>query len=197
MLALLAATAANFAAPLPQNAEAWFGNFGAHPKEGPLTLIASEIVVDPKGRPETCSAKTMLGMPDWAPFTCELILVRGQFKAARIGSEKTYGVFRLRTAWRQSGYPPNNLPVWDFELSLNKAPSGVSLPLIKKIQFVVEPTGEISACSAESRWNSELVSLVCKALPELNLVRPVRNKAGETVRSVQDATVHVLGPETK
>jgi hypothetical protein len=192
MLAFVAAAAAVFSSPLAVNASSWFSDFGAHPTEGKLTLIASEVVIDPKGKPETCTAKAMLGIADWAPFTCELILRRGQFKAARIGDEKVYGLFRLRNAWVQSGLPPDDLPVWDFELTLNKAPAGVRLPLVKKIQFIVDQSGQITNCSAGGNWNIELAALACRELPKMNLVHPARTGAGAAVTSVQDAAVRFV-----
>jgi hypothetical protein len=192
MFALIAAAAVTFTSPHPVNSGSWFVDFGAHPKEGALTLIAAEIVVDAKGRPETCSAKAMLGMTDWAPFTCKLILSRGQFRAATIGDQKVYGVFRVRNAWLQSGYLPSDLPVWDFELTLNKTPPGVRLPLLKKIQFVVDQTGQITDCAAAGDWNAELAAVACTALPKTNVVHPAKTRAGETVASVQDAAVRFV-----
>src|SRR5438309_6079474 len=161
MFAFVAAAAASFTSPHALYSNSWFSNFGAHPKEGALTLIASETVVDPKGKPETCSAKVMLGIADWAPFTCKLILSRGQFRAAKVGDEKVYGVFRIRTTWVQGGYPPDDLPMWDFEVTLNNVPAGVRLPLLEKIQFVVDQTGQITDCSAGGNWNAELAALAC------------------------------------
>lgn len=134
----------------------------------------------------------MLGIADWAPFTCNLILRRGQFRAAKIDDQKVYGLFRLRNAWVQSGYPPDDLPVWDFELTVSKAPPGVRLPLLKKIQFIVDQTGQIADCAAGGDWNAELAALACSELPKLNLVQPARTSKGEAVTSVQDAAVRFV-----
>lgn len=197
MFAFVAAAAVTFTSPLAVNSDSWFVDFGAHPKEGALTLIASEIVIDAKGKPETCSAKAMLGIADWGPFTCELILGRAQFRPARIGAQKVYGVFRVRTGWVQSGYLPSDLPVWDFELTLNKAPPGVRLPLLKKIEFVVDQTGQITNCAAGGDWNAELAVVACRELPKMNLVRPARTSTGEAVTSVQDAAVRFVAETTE
>jgi hypothetical protein len=197
MFAFVAAAAASFTSPHVVNLDSWFVGFGARPKEGTLTLIASETVVDRKGKPETCSAKTMLGMADWAAFTCQLILRRGQFRAAKIGDQKVYGVFRLRNVWVQSGYPPNDLPVWDFQLTVNKSPPGVRLPQLKKIQFIVDQAGHITDCAADGDWNAELAALACSELPKMKLIQPARNSAGEAVTSVQDAAVRFLAAGPK
>jgi hypothetical protein len=197
MFAFVAAAAASFTSPHAVNADSWFGDFGAHPREGALTLIASGTVVDPKGKPESCSAKAMLGMADWAPFTCKLILSRGEFRAAKIGDQKVYGVFRLRNVWVQSGYPPDDLPVWDFQLTVNKSRPGARLPLLKKIQFIVDRAGQITNCAADGDWNAELVALACSELPKMNLVQPARNSRGEAVTSVQDAAVRFVAAGTE
>jgi hypothetical protein len=196
MLAIVAAVAVGFTSPAAVNADFWFGGFGDHPREGALTVVASETIVDPKGKTADCSARAILGIADWAPFTCQLILKRGSFRAAKIGDQKTYGVFRLRIVWVQSGYGPDDLPVWDFQVALNKPPAGVRLPLLKKIQFIVDPAGQITNCAADGHWNAELVALACGQLPKMQFVHPVGNSAGQAVTSVQDAAVRFVAEKT-
>jgi hypothetical protein len=191
MIAFLAAAAA-FAAPFPIDADKWFEGFGAHPPGGSLTLIASEIVVNPEGKVVSCSARPMLGIREWGPFTCALIQLRGRFRPAKIGDEPVWGLYRLRNAWVQSGYPPADLPVWDFELEVSKAPDGVKLPLLRKIQFVVDQQGKITACSPRGEWSAALAALACGELSKALTIKPLRTLSGEAVPSVQDATVRFV-----
>jgi hypothetical protein len=188
MLALVAAAAA-YTSPIPIDSSTWFQGFGSHPEEGPFTLIASEVIVNPKGRVESCSAVTVLGDTNWARFTCELIRSRGRFHPAKIGDEPVYGIFRLRNAWVRSGYPPKDLPVWDVELTVSKAPDGVSLPRLKKLKFVVDPAGNMTSCGPAGDWNIQLAALACDELPKSLYAAAVRTPAGTATTSVQDITI--------
>jgi hypothetical protein len=189
--------AAAYTAAIPIDADTWFRGFGAHPKEGALTLIASEVVVDPRGRVEACRAVTILGDAAWAPFTCGLIRSRGRFLPAKINDRPVYGVFRLRTAWLQGGYAPRNLPVWDLEVAVSRAPDGIELPLTKKVEFIVNEAGEITSCGPRGDWNSQLAALACGELPKLLSRQPVKMTSGVAVSSVQDATVRLISAVNK
>ena len=93
---------------MPLNLAKWFVGFGAHPKEGEVTLIASETTVNPSGSVEFCRPSLVFGDAAWAAFTCKLITKRGKFRPAQLGGRSTYGVFRLRNVWIKGGPIPTD-----------------------------------------------------------------------------------------
>jgi len=192
MIALTAAVVA-ISAPVAIDVNTWFQGFGAHPKEGPLTVIASEITVNRHGYAESCQSRVLVGDPNWSPFTCELIKSRGQFRPARIEGHATYGVYRLRIAWVQRGPPPPGTPVWDFEVPVGRDLPAIKLPALQKIQFLVDATGRIQGCDAAGKWeHPESAALACEQLPGKVLVRAAVSRAGKPVESVQDAAVRFV-----
>ena len=195
MILFLAATA-SFAAPQPLNSATWFQGFGAHPKENSLTLIASTITVNPDGRAEACEASTILGETDWAAFTCHLIRERARFRPAMIHDERTFGVYRLRTAWVQRGPAPTDLPVWDFEVPLHDSPADTEFPMVRKIKIAVDAAGKVQGCEASGDWtHPELARTACAQVQQKLRIEPARTRSGDAVHSVQDAAVRfVLSP---
>nr|WP_294170996.1 hypothetical protein [uncultured Sphingomonas sp.] len=195
MITLVAAAAA-FSAPVPLDQNTWFVGFRGQPKEGPFTVVASEITVNQYGYVEGCRAQVAVGMPAWAPFTCALIKRRARFQPARIAGRRTFGVFRLRTLWSQGGPLPEDKPTWDFVIPLSTAPIDLEPFSVTKIAFAVDANGRIQGCGAKGSWkHPELANIACAALPQKLAIEPTKDRRGKPMDSVQDAAVRFVGAQ--
>jgi len=182
-----------FAAPQPINASSWFAGSGVHPKEGPPTLIATEITVTPHGSPLACRASVTSGAADWAPFACARIKDRAFFKPASVDGQRVYGIYRVRIAWIQHGPLPADLHTWDFEVPVNNVPADLKLPVVQKIQFVVDTSGSIKSCNANGPWSHpELLTTACSQVARSLSIEAARGQSGEPEESVQDASVRFV-----
>jgi len=147
--------------------------------------VATQLVVDPKGRVDSCKVIISSGFADLDTATCRLLTSRARFSPARAEDGRPiYGLYRSLINWsvdrnKRAALGP------DAELTLNQAPPGTSLPADVWVSYIVEPSGAISNCKADSGAPAapqQLVSLACQQLSRAP-AEVIRNSSGQAVEA--------------
>jgi TonB family protein len=159
-----------------------------HGEEG---SVATQLVVDPRGRVDSCKVIISSGFADLDATTCRLLTSRARFTPA-VGDDgrPIYGLYRSLINWtldrsKRAALGP------DAELTLNQAPPGVSLPADVWVSYIIDPNGRLRNCRAyESAANAypRLVGLACQELGR-NPAEIVRNSSGEPVAAADTVRV--------
>lgn len=153
-----------------------------HGEEG---SVATQLVVDPAGRVDSCKVVISSGFADLDATTCRLLTSRARFSPARgQDGRPIYGLYRSLINWsldrsKRAALGP------DAELTLNQAPPGTSLPAELWVSYVIEPSGKISNCRADNSAPNApqlLVSLACQELSRAP-ADVVRNSNGQAVEA--------------
>lgn len=192
--------AAQVSAPTPLHADSWFG-----PNDVPVVNINSKgliwvgygITVDPDGQADNCRVEYSSGDQTTDRFVCATVLKHARFLPARnADGTATYGVYRDSISWWSGDNPdPNALPDADVELTVDRMPDHAHAPADVRVAFTVDPSGKASSCSYESvakGIDQGLAAAACTHLLAGFNPLPARTTNGQTVASVQDATVRFL-----
>ena len=153
-----------------------------HGEEG---AVATQLVIDPNGRADSCKVIISSGFADLDATTCRLLTSRARFSPPRSEDGRpVYGLYRSLINWsldrsKRAALGP------DVELTLNQPPPGTSLPAEVWVSYMIEPSGKVSNCRADnSALNAPqlLVNLACQELSrapaEVN-----RNSSGQAVEA--------------
>ncbi|MEO6198340.1 MAG: energy transducer TonB [Sphingomicrobium sp.] len=150
-----------------------------------------ELTVDPTGRPVGCTVDKSSGYGVLDDRTCMVAMKRARFSPALDSrGAPTYGVYRSRLnwaidpdMWAQSEVGP------DFEVSVNKLPSGASAPVSVKYAVMVDASGAAVDCQAISTgYGDALGPLGCAKLKQ-DYRRIVALPAGGPVSAVRTAWI--------
>jgi TonB family protein len=162
-----------------------------------------QVVVNPEGRVDTCTILLSSGYNDLDYATCQLVTKRARFSPAQDQDGKPiYGTYRQVINWRISNRPfgtdvvstPTIPP--DLDLTINKAPPGVTLPLAFDVSSFVKANGAANGCrfspkplvTQQVAPPQVLVDLACNAVLQSALA-PIRNSKNEPVDASNSATV--------
>jgi hypothetical protein len=202
MLIALAAAAAQLSAPYPKNIRDWFSY-----EDVPSYLIEQghgrwqvsvRLDVAPNGRMRGCTIESTSRDPRLDELTCAIIHKRGRFEPARYDRGVTFGVYRTSVNWAVGGaaFQPSESGNPDLDLEVQALPAAIKGPALVRVMFAVDADGTTSSCVAEPGQSLErvnnnplLVQAACQQLGQNYKAVPVRDEAGNTVRSVQDAVV--------
>jgi protein TonB len=147
--------------------------------------------INPDGRVESCTIASSSGFPDLDSTTCLIIRRRAHFAAPKGPSgEPVYSLNRTVVSW-SLGQPFKAILNPDMELSINRAPDGIHLPVALSIRFLREADGSVTSCQASEPAPAELVALACQATGASNR-RIIRNVAKLPVRALDSATVRFV-----
>jgi hypothetical protein len=166
--------------------------------------VGVRLALAPDGTLRVCYAEKSSGIADLDRLTCNLIEKRARFQAAHwIDGSTVTGVYSTTVTWSVSTPfegPPQFAPQRggnaDLDISVNQLPPGLKSPALARVMFAVDPTGNMSSCTAESGDNfvhaendPALVPIACDQVLKSYKPIPVKNSAGAAVPSVQDALV--------
>ena len=159
-----------------------------HHEEG---SVATQLIVDPAGRVDSCKVIISSGFADLDATTCRLLTSRARFNpAVAENGTPIYGLYRSLITWtldpsKRAALGP------DAELTLNRAPEGISLPAELWVSYVIDANGKVTNCRAsESGANAypQLVGLACQELRR-NPAEIVRNASGQPVMAADTVRV--------
>jgi protein TonB len=164
--------------------------------QGEQGSVYFQVLVNPDGRVDTCTVLLSSGYKDLDDATCRLVTARARFSPPHGENGRAiYGTYRQVISWRLNSYqgPPSMPP--DFELTINRAPEGVKLPVKFTVAYRVHPDGTTSRCQFDRNGTAKsvlpppvLVDLACGAATEPP-VQPVRNQKNEPIEAWDGATV--------
>lgn len=159
-----------------------------HHQEG---SVATQLVVDPSGRVDSCKVIISSGFADLDTTTCRLLTRRARFSPARAEDGRPiYGLYRSLINWTLD--PSKRTALGPYaELTLNQAPPGVSLPAEVWVSYVIDPSGKLSNCRGyENVANTypQLVGLACQALGK-SPAEIVRGSNGQPVEAADTVRV--------
>jgi TonB family protein len=160
-------------------------------------IVRIRVTVPPDGSVQDCETELSSGDPVIDALTCDLARKRLRFSPAvsEVG-EKTYGVYRVATAWTL-GERPEGANI-DIRTTIERLPKHVHSPASVSLMFNVDERGEISGCAVEPRpgippANAQLGTIACEQLKASNYKPlPAKNKNGKLVPSVQTAVVNFI-----
>src|SRR4051794_28274790 len=145
------------------------------------------VVVDPKGRPASCSIIQSTGYEPRDRETCWVAMNRARFTPARgPDGQAAYGLYRSQVVWARPDRPAIQREAGpDLEVSVNELPQGT--PPAVKVAYFVDGAGNPSACTAlpdSAKQPRQLVDLACRALFQ-QLPHPAVTLNGSTVAAVE------------
>jgi TonB family protein len=129
--------------------------------------VVADLLISPSGRVETCSIALSSGFSDLDQATCVLLQTRARFIPGKDDAgHPRYDVFRTPpVTWSVGSFRSFRVPP-DYDLTINRAPDGVQLPLEFKIDYLVTPAGTPRNCavSPDKSAPTELVALACQTV---------------------------------
>jgi uncharacterized protein (DUF3820 family) len=197
------ATAGQMLAAKPDHVVSWFSPYdmptdilatgGAH-------LVKLRTTIRPDGSIQDCRIEISSHDKHLDDLTCAIMLKRGKFAPARSqDGSPIYGVFRTAVTWQATDGPHSGEPA-DMDLYLSKLPAGVRSGELGGLILMIDNNGRPTACQPslpdpttpqdepETR-DPELLSLACGQIMEGWKTAPAKSDSGETVPSVQNASV--------
>jgi TonB family protein len=201
LTALMFLVSAAPGAPPPQHLQGLFASSDYPPgalDRNEQGAVYFEVVVNPEGRVDKCTILLSSGYNDLDYVTCHLATERARFAPAEDEHSKPiYGTYRETIDWRISNRPlqtngilvPSVPP--DFDLTINKAPPGVRLPLQFTLSYFVKATGTVSDCKTSTismPVPQALVDLACNAVMQ-SPVEAIRNRDDVPVDASETALI--------
>jgi TonB family protein len=157
-------------------------------EEGP---VLAELLVTPTGTVDNCRIVVSSNSELLDAATCRVIQKRARFRPAT-GSDNRpmYGIYRQVITW-SIGTPRTATVEPDHQLTINRAPPGITMPVALKLSYVSKSDGSISACreaDESSAASIRLAGLACQAL-SAQPAEIVRDHAGRPVDALNSTTV--------
>lgn len=158
-----------------------------HGEEG---SVATRLVVNPKGRVESCKVIISSGFADLDATTCRLLTTRARFSPA-LAEDGTpiYGLYRSLITW---SLDPNKRVALgpDAEITLNRAPAGVPLPAEISVSYIIAANGKLRNCKSapDAIATQLLVDLACQELSRAPQ-EIIRNSNGQPIEASNTAKV--------
>lgn len=152
--------------------------------------VLLKLVIRPDGVPDTCAIVVSSKFKDLDDATCKIVMARARFVPAAADGKPLYQAYEGVINWAIDRLPAP-LDNSDFELTVNQAPSGISLPAKVKITFMHGADGKVGRCSADEQDKDAspvLVDLACKFMRE-SPAEPIHNRDGVPVDAMDMATV--------
>lgn len=153
-----------------------------------------DLLVDPRGRVESCTVIQSSGHEELDKTTCSLATFRARFAPARgPAGTPAYGVYRSQAVWViPEDSLPNTAPGPDLQVSVNMLPQGTLSPPAVQLAYMVDPAGQISACAAlkgSPAQPAALVDVACRELASRLPHQPATTVDGQSVAAVRTAAV--------
>lgn len=127
------------------------------------------VVVDPNGRPASCSIIESSGHEPLDRETCYVAMKRARFTPAQgPDGRAAYGLFRSQVNWvRPDRVAVQRAPGADLEVSVSQFPAGTQLPAAVKVAYFVDASGNPSSCTVlpeSANQPAQLIDAACKHL---------------------------------
>jgi len=193
------AVAAGLAEPVAVNPISWWSpdDMPAYvQRQGVTRRLLTRTTVQPDGKIQSCAVEVSSGDVALDTLTCEIILQRGKFLPAHwMDGSTVYGVHRQTMTWLIGERSQNKyLPV-DFDLTVNQLPRGFKSPVIIWATLALDEHGHPLSCIQEPPNNGNrntdqrLLAITCSTLMKDFKGTPAIDEAGNSIRSVQNASV--------
>jgi TonB family protein len=146
---------------------------------GKSGLSGVDILVDPGGKPLTCSVVVSSGSEDLDVHACAAAIRRGSFTPAVDETGRPmHGVYRLQVRWQLPDGDQKTTPP-DVTLEVSKLPEDRRRPTVF-LGYLVDEQGRITRCAVlESSKLPAYDAAACAAMPERYRFAPARDKAGK------------------
>jgi TonB family protein len=172
MSAIASLLAASVVAAAPTTPLPWY-NFEDYPmkafdKEW-KGAASFELVVDPVGRPVSCTIIKSTGYSLLDRQTCFIAVHRARFTPAR-GPDGTavYGAYRSMVKWHRPDQDSLQVePGPDLEIAVSALPPGTKQPAAIKVAYFVDANGAASSCTILPESKSQPSSLADAACREV------------------------------
>ncbi len=200
--------AAEVTAPAPYPVIGWF-SYKDTPqyliRQGPgLWTVPVRVTVEPTGRINSCQAEAIGPVPQLNGYTCSIIRRRVKFRPATIAGSPAYGVYRtaVRYVVADAPWDISKVSSADFDIHLDRLPSGLTSPRLVKVAFAVDANGQKSFCEADETAGPlvsrdlSLVAVACDRVMK-GYRATAATVAGKPVASVQNASVQFSAPTSQ
>jgi hypothetical protein len=191
------AAAATFAAAIPRYEDSWISPAIDWPRRGvdrnDYAAIEAELTVDTRGYVSNCQAHAAAGNPNMGPYKCQLLKQRAAFSPARDpDGHKIYGLHRVYVLWWARSNAPKDLPVSDFSVRVGRDIAVADSDKLTRISYAVDASGKLLSCGPAPRKQANaLTAAACDQVPS-SLVKPVTDRDGKPVTTVEDAVARIL-----
>jgi TonB family protein len=156
--------------------------------EGP---VLAEILVTPTGTVDDCRVAVSSGSQLLDASTCNVIRKRAQFSPATDPANRPmYGIYRQVITW-SIGTPRVSRLEPEHQLTINRAPPNVEMPVVLTLAYVAKSDGKIADCRAAEQKDSSFTALsrlACQALSS-QPAEIIRDHAGQPIDAMNTTTV--------
>jgi TonB family protein len=151
------------------------------------------VVVDPNGRPASCSIMLSTGHAPLDRETCYVAMKRARFTPAYgPDGRTTYGLYRSQVVWTRPDRPTiQRDPGPDLEVSVSELPAGTQMPAAVKVAYFIDAAGNPSSCTVlpeSAKQPGQLIDAACKQLFD-QAPRTAVSANGAVVPAVKTAAV--------
>lgn len=158
-----------------------------------------ELVIDEKGKVESCRVVDTIGDTEFANSFCGVIRRSRWTPAVDVEGQASVGVLRTlvrmyvpETAQGATVEAVKEAP--DIELQLAATPKGASLPLDIKVALLTDGAGKFTACEPkpDSTAPSQMLAIACEQALKANRPPPVRANGGELSHFVTELKIRFV-----
>jgi TonB family protein len=158
---------------------------------GETGSVFFKLVINPQGAVDTCSVQVSSGSSILDATTCTIVRKRARFEpAVGLDGKPIYGTYRGVISWGINNAMSRKAGP-DIELVIDRAPMGVSMPLMVPVSYLHGANGSVTRCEpADDATLSPraLVDLACNAIRQAP-GEPIRSSDGRAVDAQDSARV--------
>lgn len=154
-------------------------------RKGEQGQVVADLLINASGGVETCSIVSSSGFSDLDQATCALLQRRARFTPAKDGvGHGMYAVFRTPpVTWSLGSFRGFPVPA-DYDLTINRAPDGIKLPVEFTVNYMVTQDGKAQDCTLTLGQSApaQLLALACQTVASAP-ARIIRDHNGRPVEA--------------